>query len=186
MNNVLDPEMTRDEMKLVHHLYKHAAQILSEDGYLLPVVHFRAGLAPQIAGMQAGELATLVIEMPSSDAGKDYVAGMLRDVARKTDADMVVLLFESWMIKPDSEEMEFFQRHREFQVRPSAHPKRIEIILLSVSKPGGQQWSAWVEIQRDARGNPLIPAYPPPLEFVEATGRFSNLFAEDDYHPSKS
>jgi hypothetical protein len=159
---------------------------LSLKGQLPPLAHFRAGLSPDVPGMNTGDIATVAIDMPGSDAGKDFVATMLRKVARKMDADLIILQLESWMVKPSPQEAEHYQKHHEFTVRPSQHPDRIEIILLSVSKPGGQQWSTWVEIQRDAQGRPSIPAEPPALEYLTAEGRFGNLFAEDGYRPSKS
>jgi hypothetical protein len=186
MRNLLEPELTRDEQELFHHLYQHAARYLTQKGQLPPLAHFRAGLSPDVPGMNTGDIATVAIDMPGSDAGKDCVAAMLRKVARKMDADLIILQLESWMVKPSPQEAEHYQKHHEFTVRPSQHPDRIEIILLSVSKPGGQQWSTWVEIQRDAQGNPSIPADPPPLEHLTSEGRFGNLFDEDGYRPSKS
>jgi hypothetical protein len=128
----------------------------------------------------------LKIEMPGNDAGKDCLVEALRQFARRADAGLAILLLESWMIKPNAEEAQHIQRHGEFLVRPSVHPQRIEIVFISVSKPGGQNWSAWVEISRDVCGRPSIPADPPSLEYLQADGRFANILDGNGDRPSLS
>lgn len=186
MRNLIEAELTRDETALFHHLYRNATRQLAEQGHLPPLAHFRAGLAPNAAPLKTGDIATVMMDMPGNDVAKDVVAAMLRRFAHRVDADLIILLFESWMVKPTAEEAAYYMRHQEFRVRPSEHPQRIEILLVSVSKPGGHQWSAWVEIQRDAQGNPLLPDDPPTLEYLTADGRFGNLFENDGSRPSLS
>jgi len=111
---------------------------------------------------------------------------MMQEFARRADADMAILMLESWMIKPNEEEARYIKEHGEFLVRPSQHPKRIEIILISVSKPGGQSWSAWVEISRDANGRPSIPTTMPTLEYLQNEGRFANILDGNGNQPSLS
>ena len=123
--------------------------------------------------------------MPGNDDGKDFVVEMLRQFARSADADLALLSFESWYVKPDEEEARYIQRFGEFLVRPSQHPRRREIVFISVSKPGGRNWSAWVEISRDVCGRPSIPSDPPKLEYLRAEGRFANIL-DNGNHPSLS
>ena len=52
--------------------------------------------------------------------------------------------------------------------------------------PGGQNWSAWIEISRDACGRPSIPADPPSLEYLTADGRFANILDGNGNLPSRS
>src|SRR2546427_10471016 len=105
---------------------------------------------------------------------------MLREFAHRADADLGILLLESWMVKPNDEEARFIQRFGQFLVRPSQHPQRIEIVFISVSKPGGQNWSAWVEISRDLNRRPSIPTDPPRLEYLKAEGRIANILDHAD------
>lgn len=181
-----DPELNPDELSLLHHVYRRAAKQLAVRGNLPPLAFFRAGLRPALPGMNPGAVGMLELQMPGSDTGKDCIAEVLRQFARRADADLVILLLESWMIKPSSAEAEHIQKFGEFQVRPSQHPQRSEIVFVSVSKPGGHNWSAWVEISRDERDCPSIPADPPPLEYLQAAGRFANILDRNGDLPSLS
>jgi len=71
-------------------------------------------------------------------------------------------------------------------VRPSQHPNRIEIVLISVSKPGGHNLSAWVEIQRNGNGVPSIAAEPPALEYLKSERRFAHILDGAGSQPSLS
>jgi hypothetical protein len=186
MKCLLDPELNPDETALFHHIYRGAAQYLATRGKLPPLAFFRAGLRPRLPSLPPGRVAIVEMEMPHSDDGKDSMVEMLRQFARSADADMAVLLLESWMIKPTEEEAKQIQRMGQFLVRPSQHPHRIEIVFVSVSKPGGQNWSAWVEISRDPTGRPSIPATPPRLEYLQADGRFANILDGNGDQPSLS
>ena len=110
----------------------------------------------------------------------------MQEFARRADADLAILLFESWMIKPNAEEAQYIKEHGQYLVRPSEHPNRIEIVLVSVSKPGGHGWSAWVEISRDVNGRPSIPAELPSLEYLQSDGRFANILDGNGDQPSRS
>jgi len=181
-----EPNLNPDETGLFHHIYRRAAQQLATRGRLPPLAFFRAGLLPRLPRLKPGEVAMVEVEMPGSDDGKDCVVELLRQFARSADADMVILLLESWMVKPNPEEARYIQRCRQFLVRPSEHPKRIEIVFISVSKPGGHNWSAWLEISRDMNGRPSIPADPPHLEYLKADGRFANILDGDGSRTSLS
>ena len=137
-----DPELSPDETGLFHHVYRRAAQLLAVRGQLPPLAFFRAGMLPRLPRLKPGQVAMMETEMPASDDGKDCIVEILRQFARSADADMVILLLESWMIKPNGEEARYIQRFGQFLVRPSQHPQRIEIVFISVSKPGGHNWSA--------------------------------------------
>jgi hypothetical protein len=186
MTCVLDPELNPDDTALFYHIYRRASEYLATRGHLPPMAFFRAGVLPRLPTLKPGQVAMLEIEMPGNDTGKDCVAEMLRQFARRADADLVILVLESWMIKPNAEEARYIQRSGRFQVRPSQHPQRIEIVFISVSKPGGQNWSAWIEISRDACGRPSIPADPPSLEYLTADGRFANILGGNGNLPSRS
>ena len=175
MRCLIDPELKPSETDLVHFIYQHAAKTLTKVGHLPPAAFFRVGPAARVPEMKPGNIAALRLDMPGHDAGKDALAAMMQEFAKSADADLAILLLESWMVKPDADEAQYIKAHGEFRVRPSQHPNRIEIILVSVSKPGGQSWSAWVEISRDACGRPSIPADPPPLEYLRNEGRFANI-----------
>lgn len=174
-----DPVPTEKELALFRHIYAKAAQLLAQDGGLQPVAFFRVGPAPRMQGPKPGMIVPVQMDMPGNDQGKDVLAEILRDLTRKLDADLVLLVLESWMVKPDPAEAEYMMREGCFPVRPSQHPNRIEIVLFALEKPGGQQWSCWVEIQRDANRRPVIPVAPPPLEHLQSEGRFGNLFPAD-------
>jgi len=175
MKCLIEPELKPGETALVHHIYNRTADILTKAGHLPPAAFFRIGPAASLPGMKPGNIAALGLDMPGNDAGKDALAAMMQEFARRADADLAILMLESWMIKPNDEEARHIKEHGEFLVRPSQHPNRIEIILISVSKPGGQSWSAWVEISRDIHGRPSIPAEMPPLEYLQNEGRFANI-----------
>lgn len=175
MKCLIDPELKPGEAVLVHHIYRRAADTLAKVGHLPPAAFFRVGASPRLPGMKHGNITAVRLDMPGNDAGKDAVAGMMQEFARLADADLAILMLESWMVKPDEEEARYIKEHGEFRVRPSEHPDRIEIILISVSKPGGQSWSAWTEIIRDLNGRPSIPSEMPPLEYLQNEGRFANI-----------
>jgi len=175
MQCLVDPELNRGETDLFHHIYRLAAKTLPQEGHLPPAAFFRTGPRVSLPGLKPGNIAALNLEIPGSDAGKDALAGMLREFARHADADLTILLLESWMIKPSDEEAQYIKEHGEFSVRPSQHPGRIEIVLISISKPGGHSWSAWVEIKRDGDGMPSIGPEPPSLEYLKSEGRFANI-----------
>lgn len=181
-----DPELNPDETALFHHIYGRAAKYLATRGCLPPLAFFRAGVLPRLPALKPGKVAMLEIEMPGNDAGKDCVVEVLRQFARRADADLAILLLESWMVKPNDDEARYIQRFGQFLVRPSQHPHRIEIVFISVSKPHGQNWSAWVEISRDLNGRPSIPTDPPQLEYLKADGRFANILDGDGSRPSLS
>ena len=186
MKCLIDPELKPGETALVQFIYRRAAETLTNKGNLPPAAFFRVGPAPRLPGMKPGNIAALKLDMPGNDPGKDAVAAMLQGFARQADADLAILMLESWMVKPNAEEARYIKEHGEFRVRPSQHPDRIEIILISVSKPGGQSWSAWVEIRRDGSGRPSIPVEMPALEYLRNEGRFANLLDGDDSRPSQS
>lgn len=175
MKCLIDPELKPVETALVHHIYHRAAETLAKHGHLPPAAFFRVGLQPQLPGLKPERIVALRLDMPGNDVGKDAVAEMMHEFARRADADLAILMLESWMIKPNEEEARYIKEHGEFLVRPSQHPQRIEIILISVTKPGGQSWSAWVEISRDISGRPSIPSEMPALEYLQCDGRFANI-----------
>ena len=186
MTCLVNPELNPDETALFHQIYRRSAEYLATRGNLPPLAFVRSGVLPRMPGLTPGGIAIVEMEMPPNDTGKDCMVEVLRQFARSADADMVILLLESWMIKPNEEEAKHIQRFGQFLVRPSQHPQRIEIVFISVNKPGGRNWSAWVEIQRDRNGRPSIPADPPQLEYLEAAGRFANILDGNGDHPSQS
>ena len=186
MRCLVDPELNRGETDLFHHIYQRAAENLPKVGHLPPAAFFRAGLRAGLPGLKPGNIAVMQFDIPGHDAGKDVLIEMIKAFARKVDADLAILLLESWMIKPNAEEAEHIKNHGEFLVRPSKHPHRIEIVMISVSKPGGHNWSAWVEIQRNGKGAPSIAAQPPALEYVKSDGRFANILDGGGNQPSLS
>lgn len=186
MKCLIDPELNRGEMELFHHIYRMAAKTISQVGHLPPAAFFRAGPRVSLPGIKPGNIAALKLEMPGTDSGKDALARMLRGFAHRADADLNIMLLESWMVKPNDEEAEYIKEHGEFRVRPSEHPDRIEIILISISKPGGHSWSAWVEIQRDGNGAPSIATEPPSLSYLKSEGRFANILDDTGMQASLS
>ena len=179
MTVLIDPEPTEKELWLFNRIYESATQILAKKGNLEPVGFFRTGEHPAMPGVPSDVVVPVVMDMPGSDAGKDALAHILRDLVKKTDADLVLLVFESWMVKPTEQEAKYFKQEGCFKVMPSKHPNRIEIVLFSLSKSNGDSWSAWVEIHRDSRNQPSIPEQPPKLEYLKSGGRFGNLFEPD-------
>jgi hypothetical protein len=186
MTCLVDPELNSDETALFHLIYRRSAEYLATRGNLPPLAFFRAGLLPRMPGLPPGKVAIVEMDMPNNDHGKDCMVEVLRQFARSADADMAVLLLESWMIKPTEEEAKHIQRFGEFLVRPSVHPQRIEIVFISVSKPGVRNWSAWVQISRDRNGRPSIPTSPPQLVYLQAAGRFANILDGNGDRPSLS
>jgi len=179
MTVLIDPEPTEKETWLFNRIYESATQILAKAGNLEPVAFFRTGEHPQLTGMPTGMVVPVQMDMPGSDAGKDALAHVLRDLVKKTDADLVLMVLESWMVKPNEQEAQYFKQEGCFKVMPSKHPNRMEIVLFSLSKSNGDSWSAWVQIQRDSHNQPSIPEQPPKLEFLKSGGRFGNLFEPD-------
>ena len=186
MRCLIDPELKPGETALVHHIYNRAAEALTKVGHLPPAAFFRVGPDPGLPDMKPGNIAALRLEMPGHETGKDALAMIMREFARRVDADLAILMLESWMVKPNEEEARHIKEHGESLVRPSQHPQRIEIVLISVSKPGGHNWSAWAEIQRDSKGAPSIAAEPPALEYLQSEGRFANILDGDGDQPSLS
>ena len=179
MNCLIDPQPTTADLQLFHRIYSKAVQLLQRDGNLQPVAFFRIGQHPQQPDFPLGQVVPVKIDMPGHDQGKDAVAQALRHVVKLVDADLVLMVLESWMVKPSPEEAEHIQKTGTWSVRPSLHPQRIEIVFFSMSKPDGSHWSAWVEIRRDTQNKPSIPADPPKLEYLKSGGRFGNLFENE-------
>ena len=157
MTCLVNPELNPDETALFHQIYRRSAEYLATRGNLPPLAFVRAGVLPRMPGLTPGGIAIVEMEMPGNDTGKDCMV-----------------------------EAKHIQRFGQFLVRPSQHPQRFEIVFISVNKPGGRNWSAWVEIQRDRNGRPSIPADPPQLEYLEAAGRFANILDGNGDHPSQS
>ncbi len=175
----LKAELNVDETALFRHVYGIASRLLPEYGRLEPVAFFRAGESARIDGMESRQVVTVGLGLPASDHGKDAVADDLRQMVRKTEADLVIVLMESWMVKPSREDAWGLREGRGMvPIRPSEHPNRVEIVFVSVSKPGGHHWTACIPIQRNGNGHPTLPEEPPGLEYMEVGGRFANLFAE--------
>lgn len=179
MKSLMEPEPTERELGLFNFIYTKASQLLNRDGGLQPIAFFRVGAQPRMQGPRVGMIVPVKLDMPNSDEGKDAVAEALRQIIKKLDADLVLMVLESWMVKPNEEEAAYIQKHGEFKVRPSQHPNRIEIVLFTLTKPNGDSWSCWAEIQRDAQNRPSIPNEPPKLEYLQTGGRFGNLFTEE-------
>jgi len=179
MQCLIDPELNRAETDLFQHIYRLAANTLPKIGQMPPTAFFRAGARVSLPGLTPGHVAAVKLDMPGTENGKDALAEFLREFARQADADLAILLLESWMVKPNAEEVQYIKEHGEFSVRPSQHPDRIEIVLISVNKPGGHNWSAWVEIHRDEHGTPSIATEPPQLEYLRTEGRFANILEDD-------
>jgi hypothetical protein len=180
MTVLVDPEPNGKELSLFHRIYQSATQILAKDGRLDPVAFFRIGAHPKLSGIPQGTIVPVQMDMPGSDVGKDAIAQALRHLVKQTDAELVLMVLESWMVKPTDEEAEYFKREGCFQVMPSKHPNRIEIVLFSLCKPNGDNWSGWVQITRDENRRPSIPAEPPKLEYLKSAGRFGNLFEDGE------
>ena len=179
MTVLIDPEPTEKEAWLFNRIYESATQILAKEGHLEPMAFFRSGEHPQLSQIPPGMIVPVQMDMPGNDQGKDALAHVLRDLVQKTDADLVLLVLESWMVKPTEQEAQYFKQEGCFKVMPSKHPNRIEIVLFSLSKSSGDSWSAWVEIQRDSNNQPSIPEQAPKLEYLKTGGRFGNLFESD-------
>jgi hypothetical protein len=179
MKCLLDPELTPDETALFRHIYGKSAQILPNCGRLEPVMFFRAGENPKIPGMQYRGIGLVAMDMPGSQRAKDNMAEALRNIIRQADANLAMMVLESWFVKPTENEAAYFKNEGCLPTMPSQHPNRMEIVFFSVEKPGGNSWSAWVPISRDGNGRPSIPSNPPKLEYLKAGGRFANLFEED-------
>ena len=186
MKCLIDPELNHGETDLFHHIYRLAAETLPQVGHLPPAAFFRTGPRVSLPGLKPGNIAALKLDIPGSDDGKDALAAFLREFAHHADADLSIMLLESWMVKPNDEEAEYIKEHGEFRVRPSQHPGRIEIVLINISKPGGHSWSAWVEINRDGHGAPSIAPEPPSLEYLRSEGRFANILDDVGYRSSLS
>ena len=180
MTCLTDPEPTVAELSLFHRIYTKTVQLLHRDGEVQPVAFFRAGEHPRLQGPTKGMIVPVGMDMPGSDVGKDAIAEVLRHLVKDLDADLVLMVLESWMVKPSPEEAEYWKKEGCFQVMPSKHPHRIEIVFFTLSKPNGDNWSAWVEIHRDHNGKPSIPEQPPKLEYLKSGGRFGNLFEADE------
>ena len=181
MTVLIDPQPTEQERKFFQRIYECSTQILAQRGQLEPVAFFRAGAHPQLPDLPQGMIVPCQMQMPGSDRGKDAVAQVLRELVQQTDADLVLLVLESWMVQPSTREAQYFRQEGCFQVPPSQHPNRIEIVLFSLSKSNGDAWSAWVEIHRDSHNQPSLPDQPPQLEYLKSEGRFANLFEADDH-----
>lgn len=178
MQCLVDPELTSDELSLFHYIYRCASGSLPKDGQLPPAAFFRVGQHVTLPNLKPGQIAAMQLKMSGQDAGKDALSHVLREFARDVDATLCILMLESWMVKPNDAEAAYFRHHGDLPVRPSQHPNRIEIVFFAVSKPGGHNWSASVEIKRDATGVPSIPADPPTLEYLKSEGRFANILDE--------
>ena len=179
MTVLIDPEPTEKEVKFFNQIYESATQILAKAGHLEPMAFFRSGEHPLLSQIPPGMIVPVQMDMPGNDHGKDALAQVLRDLVQKTDADLVLLVLESWMVKPTEQEAKYFKQEGCFKVMPSKHPNRLEIVLFSLSKSNGDSWSAWVEIQRDSNNQPSIPEQVPKLEYLKTDGRFGNLFESD-------
>ena len=179
MTVLIDPEPTDKEAWLFQRIYESATRILAKEGHLEPMAFFRSGEHPLLSQIPPGMIVPVQMDMPGNDQGKDALAHVLRDLVKKTDADLVLLVLESWMVKPTEQEAQYFKQEGCFKVMPSKHPNRIEIVLFSLSKSNGDSWSAWVEIQRDSSNQPSIPEPAPKLEYLKTGGRFGNLFESD-------
>src|SRR5712671_3070710 len=131
MKCLVAPELTNQETTLFGLIYRQAAATLTRLGHLPPSALFRVGPAVSLPGIKPGNLAALQLDIPGQDAGKDALALMMREFARHVDASLAILLLESWMIKPNAKEAEHIKEHGEFLVRPSQHPDRIEIVLIT-------------------------------------------------------
>jgi len=180
MTVLIDPEPTEKELWLFQRIYESAAQILTKEGHLEPVAFFRTGKNPPLSQIPTGMIVPVQMDMPDSDTGKEALAQVLRDLVKKMAADLVLMVLESWMVKPSETESQYFQHEGCFQVPPSQHPNRMEIVLFSLTKSNGDSWSAWVAIHRDPHNQPSIPEHPPKLEYLKTGGRFGNLFTEDN------
>jgi hypothetical protein len=102
------------------------------------------------------------------------------------DADMVQLFLRSLLAIMPTEEFERTRRFGQSVVSLSQDLQQVEVVLISVQKPGGRDWSAYVEINRDPNGRPSIPGDPPQLEYLETVGRFANILDGNGDHPSLS
>ena len=153
-------------------IYKISAGLLAKEGSLAPVAFFRSG--PKASVVPPGVMVPVLLQMPADGDVKDALAHGLRDMVRKVDADLTLMVLESWLVRPTKSESEQILKSG-LKVRPSQHPDRVEVVMYSLNTPTGC-WGATAEIKRDAAGNPSIPAKPPVLEAAIAGGRFGNLF----------
>ncbi|MGA2137516.1 MAG: hypothetical protein ABSH14_01510 [Verrucomicrobiia bacterium] len=180
------PELNPDDLALLHQIYTYSVECLAIDGQLPPTAYVRVGASPLMPGLKTGEISAVVMQMPESIEDKDYAVKTLRQCAHSLDADMLLLVVESWRVPFSPEEAQRIRETGVF-VRPSQDPRRIEVVSISVQKPGGHIWTACVAIRRDLNGRPSIPAGPPQLRYSrEATGRYANLLDGNGDHPSRS
>ena len=179
-------ELNQDDLALLRQIYTCSVECLAMDGQLPPTAYVRVGASPLMPGLKTGEIGALVMQMPETTKDKDYVVKKMRQYAHSLDADMLLLVIESWRAPFSPEEAQRIRETGVF-VRPSQDPRRIEVVSISVQKPGGHTWTAYVEIKRDLNGRPSIPADPPQLRYSrEATGRYANLLDGNGDHPSRS
>jgi len=179
MTSLIDPEPSSAELHLFHRIYRKSVELMSKDGSIQPIAFFRAGDHPRLQGPSKGMIIPVQMDMPGNDHGKDGLAQLLRHLAKDLDADLVLLVLESWLVKPTPAEAQYIQQTGEFAVRPSQHPDRMEIVLFTMQAKNGDSWSTWVEILRDSNNKPSIPSTPPKLEYLKCDGRFGNLFEQE-------
>ena len=154
-------------------VYKTSVGLLASEGELAPVAFFRSGAKASL--VPPGVMVPVLLEIPGGGFAKDGLAHVLRDVVRKVDAELTLMVLESWMVRPTKSESQQILKGGGLNVRPSERPDRVEVVLYSLNTPTGC-WGATVEITRDAAGKPSIPATPPILAEATAGGRFGNLF----------
>jgi hypothetical protein len=177
MSTTPSPHLDEDALALMRHVYEVASENLKRDGQLLSVAFFRVGPNAQMPpGMtaegedvklpEAGSILMIPLHM-ADEQEKDFSAALIQFAADTLDADLIVHVSESWVVKATSPEIDI-------AIPPRMHPDRTEAIVLIAHKRGGRRWTVIATIERDKAGKPSIPLEMPEPEFTDKIeGRFA-------------
>jgi len=171
------PHLDEDALSLLEHVYDTASEILQRDGQVLSVAFFRIGpnaqmpqaildAHPDVEPPEPGTVAMLPL-LTGDDEEKDLSAAVMWTAFEVLDADLVVQVSESWVVKATNPDVDM-------NIPPRMHPDRTEAIVLIAHKRGGRTWTVIAPIERDADGKPSIPEQMPEPQFADSVqGRFA-------------
>ncbi|MCS6860750.1 MAG: hypothetical protein NZT92_10580 [Abditibacteriales bacterium] len=171
------PHLDEDALSLLEHVYSTASEILQRDGQVLSIAFFRVGpnaqippaildAYPDVEPPEPGTVAMLPL-LTGDDEEKDLSAAAMWTAFEMLDADLVVQVSESWVVKATNPDVDL-------SIPPRLHPDRTEALVLIAHKRGGRAWTVIAPIQRDANGKPSIPAQMPAPQFADSMrGRFA-------------
>lgn len=147
--------------KLMDHMIAFARSAFEETGQLMPMWHL----------VDAQGQSSIYMTPFNGDDEKTLTGTFIRAMVKKHNAIRIGFMSETWVASyPEGTSEKDAQK-----IMPSEHPERKEALYLTCEEIDGTNYSAFIDISRDADGKGIL-GKTDETTMNATTGRFTNFF----------